>query len=158
VAPQIRRAELGDAARVGEMHAAAFAELYSAVLPTEVRAQLDAQTMASLWQRFVSRGERYVQWVAVDRGRIVGFAGVGPGRETGYDAANELYFLVVEPAARRKGVGRALLKRADADYVWVWEQNRSAQKFYRKQRFYPDSVARDGKLFETPIPEVRMSR
>lgn len=158
MAPEIRRAELGDAAALGELHAEVFLELYPRVLTETTLMELSPTAMSSLWQRFVQRGGQYMQWVAVDDGEIVGFAGTGPGREAGYEAATELYFLVVAPEARRRGVGKALLKRADADYLWVWEENRAARAFYRKQKFYPDSVAREGALFGAPLPEVRMSR
>lgn len=158
MAPEIRRAELSDVPVVGAMHAGVFAELYPTVLSAEIFGQLSPAAMSSLWERFIGRGERYVQWVAIENGMIVGFAGTGPGREVGYEHATELYFVVVAPGARRQRIGRELMRVADADYLWVWEGNRDAQKFYRKLKFYPDSVARDGSLFGAPLPEVRMSR
>jgi GNAT superfamily N-acetyltransferase len=154
----VRRAELADIERLGALHAACWAELYPTVLPPEVLAQLSAAAMTVLWQKFVTRGDAYVQWVAVENDEVVGFAGTGPGREPGYEEALELYFLYVHPAFRRSGAGKALLKTADADYLWVWELNRDARAFYRKQKFYPDSVARAGSLFGQPLPEVRMAR
>jgi GNAT superfamily N-acetyltransferase len=158
MAPEIRPAEVSDVPVLGAMHAGAFAELYPSVLPAQVFEQLTPTAMNGLWERFITRGERYEQWVAVENGFIVGFAGTGPGREVGYEHAKELYFVVVAPGARRHRVGRALMAAADADYLWVWEGNRDAQKFYRKLKFYPDSVARAGTLFGVPLPEVRMSR
>jgi len=154
----IRRAELADIDRLGELHAACWAELYPTVLSPEVLSQLNPAVMSGLWSKFVTRGDAYVQWVAVDNDEIVGFAGTGPGREDGYDEALELYFLYVHPAARRSGVGSMLLKVADADYLWVWELNRDARAFYRKKKYFPDSVARAGTLFGVPLPEVRMTR
>ncbi|MDM4761566.1 GNAT family N-acetyltransferase [Galbitalea sp. SE-J8] len=154
----IRRAEASDAPTLGLMHAEVFLELYFGVLPESTLAQLSPEAMAALWHRFVSRGERYVQWVAELGGDPVGFVGTGPGREIGYEAGTELYFLVVAPGVRRRGIARALLRQADPDYLWVWEENRAARTFYRKQKFFPDSVARDGSLFGAPLREVRMSR
>jgi GNAT superfamily N-acetyltransferase len=155
----VRRAELADVERLGELHSACWAELYPTVLPPEVLAQLSPATMSGLWEKFVTRGDSYLQWVAVDdSGEIVGFAGTGPGREEGYEIAVELYFIYVTPSARRSGVGRALLKQADADYLWIWEDNRDSRAFYRKQKYFPDSVARAGALFGQPLPEVRMAR
>jgi GNAT superfamily N-acetyltransferase len=154
---QIRRAELADAERLGVLHSECWAELYPSLLAPSVLSELTPATMTGLWKRFVTRGAAYVQWVAVVGDTIVGFAGTGPGREAGYEHATELYFLYVTPAARRSGAGRALLRQADADYLWTWEANRSTQKFYRKQKFYPDSVARSGTLFGAVLPEIRMS-
>jgi ribosomal protein S18 acetylase RimI-like enzyme len=158
MAVTIRRVESSDLKRLGELHSAVWAELYSNILAPAILASLDAETMTVLWAKFSTRGEDYVQHVAVDGDRIVGFVGVGPGRETGFELGRELYFLVVDPAHRRSGVGTALLKAADADYLWVAEQNRAAQAFYRKMKFYPDSVAREGTLFTATLPEVRMAR
>jgi len=154
---QIRRAELKDVERLGALHSECWTELYPGVLPPTVLAELSPTVMTGLWKRFVARGPAYVQWVAEVDGSIIGFVGTGPGRESGYEHATELYFIYVTPNARRSGIGQALLQQADADYLWVWEGNRPGQKFYRRQKFFPDSVARDGSLFGAPLPEIRMS-
>ena len=158
MAPLIRRAEPGDADRLGALHSAVWAELYSDVLSAEVLASLDPTTMAELWGLFITRGEAYVQFVAEVDGEIVGFAGVGPGREPGYELGRELYFIYVAPEHRRGASGKALLKQADVDYLWIAEANRATQAFYRKQKFFPDSVRRVGALFGAELPEIRMAR
>ena len=158
MAPLIRRAQAGDTTSLGVLHSAVWAELYSDVLPAETLASLDPQTMTELWGRFITRGDAYVQFVAEIDGEIVGFAGVGPGREPGYELGRELYFLVVAPQHRRSGIGKALLKQADVDYLWIAETNRATQAFYRKQKFYPDSVRRVGALVGAELPEIRMAR
>src|SRR6187402_2278914 len=142
-----RQVAEADIPRLGELHSAVWAELYSAILPADVLASLDPPTMTALWARFISRGADYVQFVAEVDGEIVGFAGVGPGREPGYELGRELYFIYVAPEHRRSSIGKALLKAADVDYLWVAEGNRAAQAFYRKQKFFPDSVRRVGALF-----------
>jgi ribosomal protein S18 acetylase RimI-like enzyme len=158
MAVTIRKVEPGDLPRLGAMHSAVWTELYSNVLSGAVLASLDPGTMTDLWGKFSTRGADYVQHVAVEGDEIVGFVGIGPGREVGYELGRELYFLVVDPAHRRAGVGKALLKVADADYLWVAEQNRTAQAFYRKQKYFPDSIAREGTLFTAALPEIRMAR
>ena len=154
----IRRAKLEDTERLGQLHSQCWGELYSAVLPSDVLAELSPAVMAQLWQRFVTRGDEYVQYVAEVDGEVIGFAGVGPGREAGYELGRELYFIYVDPQYRRHAVGKALLKIADVDYLWIAEANRATQTFYRKQKFYPDSVRRVGALFGAELPEVRMAR
>ena len=144
--------------RLGELHSAVWAELYSDVLSPAVLASLDPATMTELWGRFITRGDAYVQHVAEVDGEIVGFVGVGPGREPGYELGRELYFVYVQPEHRRGSVGKALLKAADADYLWIAESNRATQAFYRKQKYFPDSVRRTGTLFGTELPEMRMAR
>ena len=153
-----RQVAEGDITRLGELHSAVWAELYSDVLSPDVLASLDPQTMTALWARFIKRGADYVQFVAEVDGEVVGFAGVGPGREAGYELGRELYFLYVAPEFRRSSIGKALLKIADVDYLWVAESNRATQAFYRKQKFFPDSVRRVGALFGAELPEIRMAR
>lgn len=164
----IRRAEAADAGALGVIHSACWAELYPKALPGEVLAQLNPGYMEHLWQKFVSRGEDYKQWIAVDDGKIVGFAGVGPGREPSQVGATELYFIYVVPEARGTGVGKQLLAAADADYLWVWEEFKSTRKFYARQQFAPDIVrvtrgmgprSRVGVLFGSSYQtELRMVR
>jgi len=153
-----RQVAPGDIPRLGLLHSAVWSELYSDVLSPAVLASLDPATMAELWGRFISRGENYLQYVAEVDGEVVGFAGVGPGREPGYELGRELYFIYVAPQYRRLAIGKALLKIADVDYLWIAESNRATQAFYRKQKFYPDSVRRVGALFGADLPEIRMAR
>ena len=153
----IRRAELEDAARLGELHSQCWPELYPTILPAQIIADLDASAMTGLWAKFIVRGDGYLQWVAEVDGTVVGFAGVGPGRDPGYEGAIELYFIYVDPNSRRAGHGTKLLEQAAPDYFWIDEANRDTQKFYRKRKYFPDSVRRVGSLFGVELPELRMS-
>ena len=155
----IRRAEIDDAEQLGILHSRVWGELYERMLPTDVLQQLSPAAMGFLWQRFVTRGEQYVQHVAESGGRIVGFVGFGPGRDDGFAEQREVYFLYVLPQFQRSGIGSELLKAdADASYLWLWERNRPAQKFYRRNGFGPDSRRRIGSLFGTDLPEIRFTR
>lgn len=155
----IRRAELDDSERLGELHSQCWSELYQGVLPDDVLAELSPPVMGQLWQRFVTRGEAYAQYVAEVDGEVVGFVGFGPGRDEGFTGLTEVYFCYVAPGFQRSGIGSQLLKvETDATYLWISERNRAAHKFYRRNKFGPDSRRRIGSLFGTDLPEIRMSR
>ena len=147
-----------DLDRLGGLHSAVWAELYAGLLTPKVLGSLDPKTMTALWQKFVTRGAGYDQYVAEVDGDIIGFVGAGPGRDPGYELGRELYFIYVAPQNRRNAVGKALLKKVDCDYLWIAESAVATQAFYRKQKYFPDSVRREGSLFGTPLKEIRMAR
>ena len=136
----IRRATLSDAPALGTLHSSIWGELYPKALSPEVLAQLNPGYMEHLWTKFVSRGDAYRQWVAEVDGRIVGFAGVGPGRDSGLGDETELYFLYVGSAYRKQGIGTALLAATETKYVWVWEEFKGTRKFYAAEGFVPEIV------------------
>jgi len=163
----IRRATLEDAPALGVIHSFCWGDVYPKTLKPEVLAQLNPGFMQNLWEKFVTRGGRYEQWVAVSNGQIVGFVGTGPGRDADRSHQTELYFFYVVPSARRSGVGTRLLQTADADYLWIAESLKDTRRFYRRHDFEPEIVrgtrgkgpnGRAAQMFGAYFTELRMVR
>ncbi|AOY95175.1 GNAT family N-acetyltransferase [Cupriavidus sp. USMAA2-4] len=101
------------------------------------------------WAHRVNNPERFAQLVtnsqrvavAVDGGRIVGFArALCDGISDGY-----LSMVAVAPSHRRQGVGRALMRHVmgdDPDITWVLRAARSSEAaFFGQLGFTPSMVA-----------------
>lgn len=89
--------------------------------------------------------------VALDDRRIVGFArALGDGVFNGY-----LSMLVVDPARRREGIGRALVEHVmgtNLDMTWVLRARPDVQGFYEKLGFTRSTVAMERVRVEATVP------
>ena len=156
-----------DADSLGRVHAACWHESYDHILSKAALSQLHPERLAQMWRRFSVQGPGYRHVVAELDGEIVGFVGVGPGREQGHETSTELYFLYVSPYYRRQGVGSALMATADADYMWIWEGLKKTRKYYEKRQYKPDIVratrgmgtrSRASKMFGAYHTEFKLMR
>jgi GNAT superfamily N-acetyltransferase len=76
-------------------------------------------------------------WLAEDHDRLLGFLGIARSRRHGWEVVEGLY---VEPDAQGRGVGTALLEQAkalrpDGLYLWVFQKNMGARRFYERHGF-----------------------
>jgi ribosomal protein S18 acetylase RimI-like enzyme len=75
----------------------------------------EVQCVADIWQSYLALGTEvsgYTFYVDKDAGTLRGFVCVGPRSLT--DRVYDLYWIAVDPAAQRLGVGKRLLERAEA--------------------------------------------
>ena len=117
----IRRATSDDASAISELFARARDEMI--YLP-----RISDADRPQLGGRFLERAEL---WVAVEEGRVVGFAGV---------SGSELTHLYVDPSAQNGGIGSALLDHMknlcpERLELWVFQQNEGARRFYERHGF-----------------------
>lgn len=76
-------------------------------------------------------------WLAEEGGLPVGFLAIRRSRTEGWEVLEKLY---VEPEAQSRGIGAALLDRAkalrpDGLYLWVFQKNEGARRFYERHGF-----------------------
>lgn len=107
----------------------------------------------------------YRCWVAEQSGNLLGFATTRPSEDD--DAAPltaEVLALYLDPEAVGKGVGRALLRFAVADFrrrgfrratLWVLESNERARRFYEAAGWAPDGARKSEERPGFFLDEVR---
>jgi len=76
-------------------------------------------------------------WLAEEDDRILGFLAIRRSRTEGWEVLEKLY---VEPEAQNRGVGTTLLDKAkelrpDGLYLWVFQRNEGARRFYERHGF-----------------------
>lgn len=138
--PVIRCANAEDAAGIARVRAESWRTAYRGIVSDEY---LDAIDVAEWSERqrlnMENQPAELVSLVADYAGLIVGWAALGPNRETGTPFAGELYAIYLLPEYWRRGIGR-LLMEATAEsllergmrsmILWVLAENRPARRFY----------------------------
>ena len=105
--------------------------------------------------------------VAIEDGKIRGFATTAPTREPNLSGYGELLALYVDRDYWRLGIGIALIAAARARLselgfrhamLWVLAGNRRAERFYLKDGWTPDGEARTDQVWGLRVNEVRYQR
>lgn len=142
---------------LAECHIACWREAYRGIVPDHVLDAFEVERRAEQLERFrVAHPHDTV--VALHGDEVIGFARAAAED----DAAAEriLYALYVRAAWYGKGVAhdlmRAVLVPEKSHYLWVFEANPRAQRFYRKYGFELDG-GRQTEAF-TVAQQLRMVR
>jgi ribosomal protein S18 acetylase RimI-like enzyme len=100
--------------------------------------------------------------VAKDREKVVGFAVYGPSRDEDLPDAGEVVAIYVLSAYYGRRIGYRLMNEAfsrlseyNTVFVWVFEKNERAIRFYHKYGFEFDGCKKQWNL-GTPVSIVRM--
>src|SRR5207237_9862366 len=97
-----------DGAAITRVHIASWRVAYRGHLPAELLAGLSVERRAERWREIVGRADSPT-FIAEAEGEVVGFAGIGPSRESpdasprrarpsAEGRAGELYSIYVDPA------------------------------------------------------------
>jgi ribosomal protein S18 acetylase RimI-like enzyme len=162
---QLRLANLDDARGIAEVHVCTWQSAYREIIPDEVLDALSVEQRAGRWDEIL-RGGQTLNWIAAVDRRIVGFAGVGPGRDADAAAGStgELYALYVSTGCWRQGVGQALCQRAFTSLVelgyrevtaWVLADNARARAFYERIGLRRDGAEKKESYGGRELREVR---
>ena len=127
------------------VHYNAWKEAYTGLVD---QAFLDSRT----YEQSVQSAHRafdngYVTYIAVENGKVIGFADFGAYRGEDIANAGEVYAIYLLKEYYGKGAGTALMNEAlsrmnkyERAAVWVLQGNERAIGFYRKCGFDPDGA------------------
>ena len=156
----VRDATSGDADAIERIRIRGWQVAYRHLYPPEELDGLDID--ARRWRRRLEHPPLgWSTFVAGDGGQLLGFASVGPSRDE--DGLGELYAIYVDPEAWSRGVGRALLARAEEQLaaewaeatLWVLEDNPRARRFYEAAGWRPDGARQEVERLRAAPAEVR---
>lgn len=140
---------------MAEVHVRSWQVAYRGLLPFALLARLDPAERAKRYSFATNGPGTALTTVAVERGRIWGFATVGPARDSDAGGVGELYAIYVDPSWWGRGLGRALIgearrllaERGHAEaLLWVLAGNSRAESFYRADGWLPDGARRDEEI------------
>jgi GNAT superfamily N-acetyltransferase len=156
----VRPAELGDAHGIAQVHVQGWKEAYAHLVPAESLARLRVEQRELRWRELLADASATV-WVAVDGGRVVGFARSAPSRDPDGPRDWELPEIYVLASHYGTGAGQKLIDSALGNlpaYLWVADDNPRARAFYARNGFQPDGTTKVGPVAGTEILEARLVR
>jgi GNAT superfamily N-acetyltransferase len=161
----VREAIAADADAIGRVQVETWRAAYTGLMPDETVASFDVEARQRMWREGLAREPRpgSATFVAELDGEVVGFASVGRSRDEEAENEGELYAIYLLPACWSRGIGRALLERAEESMrtfgfaralLWVLEGNERGERFYRAAGWTPDGRKED-EFQGAQVEEVR---
>jgi GNAT superfamily N-acetyltransferase len=145
----VRLAGADDADAIGRIQVESWRAAYTGLMPDETVAGFDVESRQQLWRDGLARTPRpgSATFVVENAGEIVGFASLGASGEPDGEQEAELYAIYLHPSCWGRGIGRALLHRAEEwmrargfrrAVLYVLEGNERGERFYRAAGWEPD--------------------
>ncbi len=152
----VRPARAQDAGAIHALHASCVRDAFAGLLGDHLPPEGERTDRERSWTGPIgSPHPRHALLVAEHGERIVGFAAVGPTRDSDVDGhtTGELRALMVEAATRGGGAGSALIAAGERGMrdsalavgtLWVVDANAQAIGFYERRGWHPDGSERTG--------------
>lgn len=162
----VRLANSGDADAIGRVQVETWHAAYEGLMPDEAIAGFDVERRQQMWREGLAREPQpgSATLVAELDGEVVGFASVGRSRDEETENEGELYAIYLQPACWNRGIGRALIERAEESMrasgferalLWVLEGNARGERFYRAAGWTADGTSKEDDFQGATVIEVR---
>ena len=162
----VRLAGAADADEIGRIQVETWRAAYTGLMPDEAIAEFDVAARQRMWREGLARTPRpgSATFVVVDSGEVVGFASVGASRGDDAELEAELYAIYLHPSRWDRGIGRALLQRAEESMrssgfreavLWVLEGNERGERFYRAAGWEHDGGSKLDDFQGATVTELR---
>ncbi len=161
----VRLAGAGDADAIGRVQVETWRAAYTGLMPDEAVAAFDVESRQRQWREWLGATPRPggATFVVEDGGEVVGFASVGASWDEEAEAEAELYSIYLHPSCWDRGIGRALLQRAEESMrssgfrhavLWVMDGNDRAIRFYETAGWEADG-RKDEEFQGATVTELR---
>ena len=137
---RIRSALVSDAKGIAEVHVYTWQSAYLGLIPDSFLRDLSVGQKTTNWIRNLETPlSKTHTFVAEINGEIVGFIGVGAGRETDISSQGEVFAIYVHPDIQGRGIGTALMQSGLQDLIvqgfasatlWVLGRNLNTRNWY----------------------------
>ena len=150
----LRPAREEDAASIAELNVRSWQASYRGVFPDEFLDEMKTREQQLRWLADITaEGSSFRTTVVDNNGDVVGFAILGPVRDSDLDpsTAHELYSLYVEPDRIGTGLGRLLMDDTlrylrsgpwTAAVLWTLRDVTRTRRFYEAAGWSPDGTDR----------------
>jgi GNAT superfamily N-acetyltransferase len=159
---RVRRATLGDAAAIAEVHVRTWQVAYEHVFGAERLTGVTVEQRLPMWRQILRDAQQTALVAEDDDGRVIGWCTVGPSRDD--DADGELWGIYVLSDAWGSGAGTALMTAGVEALrgsgcreviLWVLEDNPRARRFYEREGWLLDGERKDDEFLGVKVTEVR---
>ena len=165
----VRPATTADVAGLADVQVRVWREAYGRLLPPAALAALDATDVEGRWREAVESppSDRHAVLVALEHGRLAGFAAVGPVADelADPDRVGELHILCVLPDRQGHGHGSRLLTAGmdilrEAGFAtavtWVFDSDAGMTSFLDSAGWALDGARRDLQMDGDLLHQVRL--
>ena len=158
-----RRATLADTDRISEIHVAGWQTAYQGMVPDSVLDAMEPGNLKPQWDQRVRDNFGDLR-VTNSGNQITGFCHLIPSRDTDAGEAHEIAAIYIDPAAWRRGYGRALCEAARSTAkqheatevtLWVLRDNTPGRRFYEAMGFTHDGGTKTEERPEFTMEGVR---